>query len=245
MMAAPAAGAAAGGTAAGLTASQLASMAIMAAGTMAQMSAARSAQNKQRNMMNQQLEREDEATDKSVDLVQEEGKNYDSQSRLQQVKDAQAKTYAQAQADIEGAGGGLVNTSTTAGAVSDDFLKSKAEAAITEGTRLTDIAREASRARAPGVMRMDDSLRMAGLTGDLANVWGGVKNMHRATGLDVQGVTPPAYGALGSIASSIAAPAVANYGQQSAPTGTYPPNPYATGPYAQKSRTAGINFGGR
>lgn len=240
MMAAPAAGAAAG-TIGGISAAEAASMAIMAAGTMAQMSAAQQAQNQKRNMLNQQLEREGEATDKSVELVQDEGKNYDSKTRMQQVKGAEDKTYAQSRADLEGAGGGLVNTATTAGNVSDDFLKAKAQSAVDEGERLTEVAREAARTRAPGVMQMDDSLRMAGLTGNLANVWGGVKNMHRATENDVNSVTPPGYGALGSIASNIA-PVVArsSFGRTTGMEGGIPPNPYAASRYRP-----GINFGSR
>lgn len=249
MMAAPAAaGAAAGGTAVagGMTAAQIASMAIMAAGTMAQMSAARSAQNKQRNMLNQQLQREDEATDKSVEMVQDEGKNYDSKTRVDQMRSAQNKTYAQERADIEGAGGGLVNTSTTAGNVSDDFLKAKAQSTVDEGTRLTEVAREAARTRAPGAMRMDDSLRMAALTGDLANVWGGVKNMQRATTNDVNGVTPPAYGALGSIASSLA-PMVASSGFGAGSTAAPASGVPAWDAALQRTPAwrGGINFGSR
>jgi hypothetical protein len=220
---------------------------IALAGTAATMYDQHEQQKDRRKILNQQLEREDEATDKSVNLVNEEGQNYASKNRVDQMREAENKTFEQTQADIKGAGGGMVNTSTEAGNVSNDFLEAKAQATIDEGSRLTEIAREAAKARAPGVMRMDDSLRMAGLTGNLANVWGGVKNMHRAAGLDAGSVGPGTLGQLGTIASAVA-PATAGFGQTATTgmEGGIPANPYATGPYkaGMRRQPSGINFGG-
>lgn len=214
-------------------------------GTAMQMSAQRDAQKERRSILNRQLEETDRATDKSLDMVQQEAKNFDQQSRLEQMQQAEAKGFQQAQADMQGAGGGgaVLSTATEAGNVSDDFLKTKAAQAITEGNRLTAIAREAAKTRAPGRMRLDDSLRMAALSGDLENVWGGARNIARSNSLDAQAVQEPGYGALGSIASAIGT----GMGMRAmnTPTATpgVPPNPYVTGPY--RTAPAGINFGGR
>jgi hypothetical protein len=192
---------------------EMVAMAIAAAGTAAQMSAQEEAADERRSIMNQQLERDDQATRKAVTLVQQEGENYGMDERLKAMKDQEDKTYEQTQADIQGAGGSLVNTAADAGNVSEDFIRGKAERAVTEGGRLTAIAREAAKARAPSSMMSQDALRRAGMVGNLQSTWGTNRNMSRATGVDVNNVQEPGYGALGSIASSIAPAAGGMMGQ--------------------------------
>ncbi len=194
-------------------------------GTLLQMSAQQDAADQKRSTLNRQLERDDQAQKKAIGLVQQEGQNYGIDERLKAMQGQEDQTYAQTQADIQGAGGAQVNTAGDAGSVSEDFLKGKAERAITEGTRLTSIAREAAKARAPTGLMSDDALRRAGLAGNLQNVWGTNSNMARATGTDADGVQEPGYGALGSIASAIA-PAVGGAMSKSAgvswdPDGSY------------------------
>lgn len=221
---------------------------ISAIGTGASMMAQRDQAKERRNILNRQLEQNDKATDKSVKLVQEEGKNFDQQSRLAGMQQREDKAYDQAQADIQGAGGTMVDTAAGAGNVSEDFLQSRAARAIDEGNRMTSIAREAARSRAPGMLQFDDSLRFAGLSGDLQNIWGSARNMARANTLEAQGVEPPAYGALGTIASSIA-PAMGGFGARTAggATAAVPSGidawdaAYMRAPQVK----AGINFGGR
>lgn len=187
---------------------------IAAVGTAATIHGQNRMEKKQRAMLNQQLEREDQASDKSAEMVKQEGQNYSQEARLQGMVDAEQKTYEQTQADLQGAGGATVATSASTANVSDDFLKTKAARAIEEGTRLTSIARETAKARAPGRMHQDDSLRMASLAGDLQNLWGGTQNMARANGLDVQSVKMPAYGQMGKIATAVGSSmASSGYGQ--------------------------------
>lgn len=220
-----------------------AALAVSLAGTGLQMMDARSQQKQQRSILNRQMERNEEATDKAVDMVQDEAQNFDSQSRMDQMRQAQNKTYAQTQADLEGAGGALVDTAGDAGNVSDDFLKTKAARAIEEGNRMTAIAREAARVRAPGSMRLEDSLRMGSLVGDTASLWGTTKNMANANALEAQSVGPGSMGALGAVAGAIGQ-GMAMRGMAPKPGAMpgVPPNPYATGPYRVNS---GINFGAR
>lgn len=183
---------------------EMIAMAIAAGGTALQMSAQQDAADERRATLNRQLERDDQSQNKAIDLVQKEGQNYGMDERLKAMKGQEDQTYAQTQADMQGAGGSLVNTSADAGNVSEDFVRGKAERAVTEGSRLTSIAREAAKARAPSSMMSEDALRRAGMAGSLQNTWGANTNMARATGIDAQNVQEPGYGALGAIASSIA-----------------------------------------
>lgn len=210
---------------------------IAAVGTAASMSAEQRAASERRDVLNRQLDRTSKATDASTSMVQQEGKRFSQEQRLAGLQGQEQKTYDQTQADLNGAGGASVATAADNANVSDDFLKTKAARAIEEGTRLTSIAREAAKTRAPSQLQQDDSLSMAGLAGDLQNLWGTNRNMAQATGLDVQGVQTPMYGSLGKIATAVGGSMAGGYGQPSQ-TGAVPPNPMYRAP-------SGINFGGR
>jgi hypothetical protein len=214
---------------------QFAPLIMSAVGTAATMMASKEQADDRRSILNRQLQETEKATDKSIDMVQQEGKRFDQQARLDAMKQAEDKTFDQTQTDIAGAGGAALPAAAGAGNVSEDFLKTKAQRAVEEGSRLTSIAREAAKARAPGMLNFDDSLSMARLQGDSRNLWGSTRNLARANSMDADSVEAPAYGALGSIASAIGGGmAKGGFGQQS--TSGVPPNPYA--------KQAGINFGG-
>lgn len=218
---------------------------IMAAGTAASMSAQREAQKERRSILNRQMEADEKATDQSAALAQQEGQRFSGQARAEGLQQQEQKTFDQTQADLGGAGGANIAAAADSASVSQDFLKTKAARAIDEGTRLTTIAREAAKQRAPGMLQLEDGLSMAGLSGNLQNLWGTRRNIGRAAGMDAQNVQEPGYGALGRIASAVGGGmAASGYGSAvDTGAGISPPNPYATGPYAMKP--AGINFGGR
>lgn len=197
---------------------------IALAGTAASMSAANRQEKERRQILNRQLEREDQATDRSTALVNDEAQRYSMQNRQQGLQEAERKTYDQTQSDLQGAGGASISAAADNANVSDDFLKTKAARAIDESTRLSAVAREAAKARAPGMLGLDDSLSMASMAGDMGSLWGSTKNMNRASGLQAEAVNEPAYGGLGRIATAVGgAMASSGYGQQRGVPP--PPNP--------------------
>ncbi|APW37167.1 hypothetical protein RD110_08110 [Rhodoferax koreense] len=177
-------------------------MLLSGGGALLQNQAQQDQADEKRQILNRQMERDNAATDKATALVQTEGQNYGMDQRNQQLAANEDKAYQQAQTDIAGAGGALVDTAGDAGNVSADFLKDKASRTIDEGTRLTSIAREAAKNRSAGGLMNDDALRRAGLAGNLQNLWGTTKNMDSATRNDADSVQTPGYGLLGSIASA-------------------------------------------
>lgn len=177
-------------------------LALMAGGTGAQMLAQQDAADERRSMLNQQLARDKAATGRAIDLVQQEGQRFTPQARLQGLQGQADTAYNQAQTDLGGAGANL-DTAGDAGNVSSDFLKTKAARAIDEGTRLTSVAREVAKARAPGMLGAEDSLSRANLAGNLQDLWGTNRRMAGATQLDASSVTEPAYGAFGKVASAL------------------------------------------
>jgi hypothetical protein len=176
---------------------------MMAVGTAMQAKASREQADDRRKILNRQLEREDDATGKAIEMVQQEGQRFDPQSRMDGLQQSEQQAYDQSQADIAGAGGAGFTTAGGSGAISSDFLQTKAARAVEEGNRLTSVARAAAKSRAPGMLNMEDGLSLSGMTGNMANLWSRTGNMGRAAGLDAEGVEPPAYGAVGGVMSSV------------------------------------------
>lgn len=172
-------------------------------GTALQMMAQRDQADERRAVLNRQLERDKAATDRAAQMVQNEGQNFSAQARQQALADQEQRTFDQSQSDIQGAGAGVVNTAAGNGAVSDDFLRDKAQRQVDEGDRLTAVARAAAKSRAPTQLATTDALRRANLAGELQSLWGTTKNMGSANSLDAQSVEAPLYGTLGGIASSV------------------------------------------
>jgi hypothetical protein len=213
---------------------ELVPLLVSAVGTGVSLYAQNEQEKDQRKILNRQLERDEKASDKSAQMVLDEGQRYTQQNRQEALQQNEQKAYDQAQADISGAGGASISAAADNANVSDDFLKTKAARTVDEGNRLTSIAREAAKSRAPGMLGLDDSLSLAGMSGGQRSLWGTTKNMSGAAGLEAQSVSQPAYGALGKIATAAGgALAASGYGQ---PAGGTPPNPYYR---------AGINWGAR
>jgi hypothetical protein len=201
-------------------------------GTGATMYSQQQSAKEKRGILNRQLEATDQASQKNAQMVLEEGQRYSAENRLQGLEDAEKKTYEQTQADLTGAGGASIAAAGDGGNVSDDFIKTKAARVLEEGNRLTSIARESARSRAPGMLNLDDSLSMARMRGGAGSMWGTTRNLARANSLEADSVEPGALAGLGAIASAAGQGlAAGGYGRKAQGV---PPNPYA----------GGVNFGG-
>lgn len=182
---------------------------IAAVGTYAQMQSTEDAADERRSILNNQLTRDEEAAKKSSALVLDESGKFAPQQRKEELAANEEKVFGQQQKDLQaGAGGGdigAVQTSGDAGNVSDDFLRAKADRAVTEGTRLTSIARELAKTRAPGQLQIDEGYSRGNLAGELQNLQGTNQNFARAAGNDAGNVQEGGLGSFGKIASTIGA----------------------------------------
>lgn len=185
---------------------------IAGLGTVATITSQQDAAQDRRRILNNQLEASEKAADKSAELVLSEAQQFDPNKRKDAMQAAETKVYDQQLKDLQaGAGGaevGAVATSGDAGNVSDDFLKAKAEKAVSEGNRMTSIARELAKTRAPGQLQMNESLSQAKMAGELQGIGSQNRRMANASGLDAQGITGES--GFGAIASAIA-PMVGSY----------------------------------
>lgn len=204
---------------------------IQAAGTAATLHGQNKAAQERRDILNQQVARNTQATDKAIGMTMDQATRYAAPARTDALAQNEQKSYDQTQADIQGAGGAAIPVAASAGNVSGDFLKLKAAKAVEEGQRLTAMAREAAKARAPGMLGLDDSISMADTMGNVRSLMGTTRNMANANTLDAQAVQDPAYAGLGKIATAVGTGmAAGGFGRQRPGV---PPNP----------NVSGINFG--
>lgn len=176
---------------------------VSALGTGASLYGQQQAANEKRDILNNQLLQSKKAQDKTSELVADEGKKYNAANRNAELEQQQAQTVQQETKDL-GAAPTIIDGAGDAGAVSSDYIKAKADKAVTEGNRLTSIAREVAKTRAPGQLMTAEGLRRANLTGDLQSIWGSAANGKRAAEMQVEDVQSPLYGQLGALASSLA-----------------------------------------
>lgn len=194
---------------------------IIAVGGAALQAKASSDQRKeQRSILNAGLAKTAAAQDKASSALVAEAKNYSPADRQAALDAQQAATYAQSLKDLGPSASGIVDTAGSGGgAQSADFVKAKADSAITEGNRITDIARELSKVRAPGQQLTQEGIRRAGVQGDINSLFDSTRNVVNAGAIDAQNVEPPAYGTYGALASSIGGAMAANgFGKTAAPS---------------------------
>lgn len=184
-----------------------AALLLAGAGTGLEMMGQRNAEKKQRGIINRALERTAQTQDTAAQRVLAEGANY-GQKRLDDVAAQEQTAMAQALKDIgaqdqSGAGASVIDTAGDGGAVSGDFLKAKADRAISEGNRLTSVARELAKVRAPGQQMTAEGMRRANLTDQLGSAASSNRAMTQAAGMDAESVDVPWWGKAGSLAKQV------------------------------------------
>lgn len=176
------------------------------AGTAAEADAARRKRNQQRDILNQAFRKSSENADKANAAVMDAGAEMDATKRLAEMQGEETQTFGQAMGDLKasGAGGDIISAAGDAGNTSADFAKAKADRALTEGNRMTAMAREMAKVRAPGQMQMNQGLRRADAQERASSIWGSNRNMMDAYTSDAEGVQDPWYGTVGKLAKTAA-----------------------------------------
>lgn len=201
----------------------------MGAGKGMEMAAERNANKERRGILNRAMERTSAAQDKAASQLVAEGQNFSGEKRLEATQEQEQAALAQALADVggtaQGAGAQVIDTAGDAGAVSGDFMRAKADRAISEGDRLTAVARELSKVRAPGRLQNEEGHRRASLLGEIGSEGSTTRNLANADSMDAQNVQAPWWGQLGKLAaaagSAWAGGAAAGAGGAGAGSGTY------------------------
>lgn len=185
--------------------------ALMIGGTVLQQRAAKQQADEQRSELNKALTRTDQTQKKANTAIGEEAAKLAPATRMAALNTQVAANDGRATADLQaagatdGAGNAIIDTSGDHGAVSKDFLTAKADRALTEGTRLTQIARQLAAARAPGQLQEQEGMDRADLGERLGDWWGTTKAMNNANAMTAGNTEMPSYGTLGAIASQAGA----------------------------------------
>lgn len=189
-------------------------LALAAGGTAAQMIGARQQQKEQRAILNRAMERTAKTQQDASRAILDEAGNFAPDKRQAAMQAAEDAAYQQAVADTGGAqGGAAANVPEAGGNVSADYVKARADRALSEGNRLTAALREAAKVRAPGQVQTTEANRRAALTGDLNSKWSTTRNLANADQMDAESVDMPWYGQLGKLASAVGSAAMMMPGQ--------------------------------
>lgn len=186
-------------------------LAAVSAGT--QYMGAEQEREEKRNILNRSLQRSSETADKTAQDVVKEGANYTPEQRMEALQAQEAAAAAQAQKDAAGAG--IVQTAGEKGNTSSAFKQAKAAADTVEGNRITALAQELAKTRAPGRLMNEEGLRRGALAGELSNQWSTARNMAGANNMEASNVGPSGLSTFGSIAGAIGSA----YGGGGAPAG--------------------------
>lgn len=199
--------------------------AVMIGGQLLQQKAAEQQGNERRHEINAALGRTDQTQLKANTLIGQEAAKLAPgvrQAALNAQADANAnssKAALTAAGATDGGGNAIIDTAGDHGAVSKDFLTAKADRALSEGDRLTQLARQVALSRAPGQLQEQEGMDRADLSERLGDMWGSTKNLNDANSATAGGVQLPGYGALGAIASQLGA-AYVSKGMSKAPSAT-------------------------
>lgn len=161
-----------------------------------------------RTQLNAALMRTDQTQQKANSMIGQEADKLSPVARAAAMSQQVAANQAGTTSDLATAGatdsGGnaIINTAGDNGAVSGEFLRTKADRALSEGSRLTAIAQQLAKVRAPGQLEEQEGRGRANLTEALANMWGSTQNLNRADATTADGIELPQYAALGDVAQA-------------------------------------------
>lgn len=183
---------------------------VMAVGAAAQISAQNEQERDRRKLINQAYDQLDAGTSKTSRAIAQAASQYGADQRQQGMDAATQQIEGQQQKDLGGAGATMINGAGDAGNVSQDYLTAKADRAVTEGTRLSNIAKQIAKTRAPGSLMTQEGLNNADTMGNVSSIWGTTRGMTGALTNAAGAVNEPVYGQLGRIAQSVGGAMAAN-----------------------------------
>lgn len=197
-----AAGASAAGAGAGAMSSEVA-LGLLLGGTAAQMAAARQQQQKQKKVLQRAFDKNDETVGDATQQVLEAGKEMTGGARSDAMRAAAEASSARTMSDLTGAGADVIDTAGDTGNVSDAFRQGKAAAQAGEVDRLSRIAQEVGRARAPSEVMANEALARSALAERLGSTFRSNQARTQAAGLDAESIDLPWYGYAGQLASLV------------------------------------------
>ncbi len=219
----------------------LAALAVAGTGTVVSGMADRKADKERRSILNRSMDRSAETQGKATDMVLGEAKKFSADQRMADMQAQEAANFDQAQKD--GAIPGLVPSSSEGEGKA--LSLGEADKALAEGNRMTAIARELAKVRAPNQMAANDSIRRAGLADQTGSMWTDNRAQANGASLDAQNVKAPWWGTLGKMAQAAGMAYAGNVAGAGAGASAAGMASGAAGGAAAGAGYGGINWGGR
>lgn len=154
-----------------------------------------SQQRQRQRILNAQLDKTARVQQQGASDVLGEAQTMSPAARLAAMQAAEDQTAAQTEKDLSGVD--PVDTSAGAGNQSQAFLSAKADRALSEGNRLTALARAAAKARSVGQVQQNEGLRRSALAEALGSMYSTDRADANAAGMEADSVGMPWYGQLG------------------------------------------------
>lgn len=177
--------------------------ALLAGGTAAQMLAAREQARAQRGIINRAQDRNDEAVREGSEATLKMAEGMTGASQADKMQAAAQAAAGRTMADLRGAGADLIDTGSGSGRTSGAFGRMVAERGAAERDRLSAIAQEVGRVRAPAEVMGNEAMARSALAERLASSFRSNQNRQQAASLDAQGVDRPWYGDVGQLAALV------------------------------------------
>lgn len=152
-----------------------------------------------RNILNASLADAEKTQKDAIDQVQTEAEQLSPEARLQQMALAERQAYDGTMNDIRGAGGAAIDTAAGNGAASADFTRALDERRGAENARLSAIARELAKVRAPQDVATQTAMRRSAMAERLGSIWNSQRGRSDAARLDAEAVDVPAYGQIAGL----------------------------------------------
>ncbi|HET8870418.1 MAG TPA: hypothetical protein VFM48_08235 [Aquabacterium sp.] len=156
-----------------------------------------------RRILNAQLDRNAATSQAASNAVLKEAASLAPGARQQALADQADAISSMSTRDLTGAGAGIIDTAGSGGNVSQDFLRAQADRQISEGNRLTAIAREIAKTRAPSQLMTNEAQRRAALSGSLQSMFSTNRNLADAAQQDAADVDLPMYGKVANAVNQI------------------------------------------
>lgn len=152
-----------------------------------------------RNILNASLADAEKTQKDAIGQVQTEAEQLSPEARAQQMALAERQAYDGTMGDILGAGGAAIDTAAGNGATSADFTRALDERRGAENARLSAIARELAKVRAPQDVATQTAMRRSAMAERLGSIWSSQRGRSDAARLDAEAVDVPAYGQLAGL----------------------------------------------
>ncbi len=173
-------------------------LALAAGGTGAQLLGQRQQRRERASILNRAMDQAEQTQARAIQDVTAEGRKMIPEQRLNDMRAAEDATYARTMDDL---GGISVEPSQGAGAVSPAFEQMRAQRMGEESGRMSAIARELAKLRAPGQVDTEGAMRRGSMSEALSSMFRSQRNRSNAAQMDAEAVDMPLYGELGGLAA--------------------------------------------